>query len=754
MKRNKDNEKKEPFNSKGIMRRYVIIAILLALAIVAAVGKAGVMMTRESAEWDSIAQKLKLDSVPRAAHRGDILSANGELLASSLPVYQLIVDFDAIHNAKNDTLYPLVKDSIADGLHRIYPKYSKQYYLERLDKGFEGWVDTLGVRRWSRWYKVMPKYSDQLTYEQFQEVKQLPLFRFPSYRGGLIEKNTLLSARKKPYGSLAASVIGSFSNNQGRYGLERYFNEELAGRDGFVNRKKVLYSYLDINLQDEEDGCDIVTTIDIGIQDLAEQALLHMIDSIHAEHGCCIVMEVKTGDIKALVNLDKDTFNIDGAGHHYWNGRYIDGYNHAVSDLIEPGSVFKTVSSLVALDDGVIDTTSMVDTGGGVLKMYGSPMRDWSASKGFGFGTINLSKAMQQSSNIGISRLIDEHYKNHPEDFVKGIYRTGIHDSLGLPLKEMKRPRIRMPKRLPNGKLDQAQWHPTALPWMSIGYETQIPPISTLAFYNAIANNGKMMRPRLVKSIVKGDQVVKEYPTEVMRESICRHPEALKKVQRMLELVVEQGTAKKTAKSKRFPIAGKTGTAQIADGSKGYKSGGVVYTASFAGYFPANDPQYSCIVVVKTRTGGGAGVGGPVFKKVAEGVMAQSIVYNAKKAHTKDSQPLPDVKNGNLQSAGNVLSSIGIKRQWAAAERVSDEASPWGVVTAVGDRTMSLSPHSAAADSLVPSVIGMGARDAVYLMEKRGLKVSLSGRGRVVAQSLSPGQPFRRGHVCILELKP
>ena len=289
---------------------------------------------------------------------------------------------------------------------------------------------------------------------------------------------------------------------------------------------------------------------------------------------------------------------------------------------------------------------------------------------------------------------------------------------------------------------------------MSIGYETQIPPISTLTFYNAIANNGKMVRPRLVKAIIKDDQVVKEFPTQVMREKICRNSAALKKVQRMLELVVEQGTAKKTTKSKRFPIAGKTGTAQIADGSKGYKSGGVVYTASFAGYFPANAPQYSCIVVVKTRTGGGAGVGGPVFKKVAEGIMAQSIVYNAKKAHTAESQPLPDVKSGNLQSAGNVLGSIGIKRQWTTAERASDESSPWGLVSTVDNRTMSLSPHRIAPDSLVPSVIGMGARDAVYLMEKRGLKVTLSGRGRVVAQSLTPGEPFRRGNVCSLELKP
>lgn len=753
---NEGKEKKVKFDSKGIMRRYGVIAFILAIFIIGGVAKAGKMMTQERQAWDSIANRFVADSVVSPAHRGDIYSANGELLASTLPVYQVIVDFDAIYNAKNDTLYPIVRDSIAQGLHEIYPKYSKEFYLARLDKGFAGFTDSTGVKRHSHWFQVMPKYSDQLTYEQFQEVKKLPMFRFPSYRGGLIEKNTQLSARKKPYGSLASSTIGSFGDNKGRYGLEQYFNKEMAGKDGYVSRKKVLGSWLNINVEDEVDGCDIVTTIDIGIQDLAEQALLRMIDSIHAEHGCCIVMEVKTGDIKALVNLDKDTFNIDANGRHYWNGKYKEGLNHAVSDLIEPGSVFKTVSALVVLDDAGKDTTVCYDTGTGVKRMYGSNMRDWSASKGIRFGVANLSLSMQQSLNTGISGIVDGIYHSDPERYVRAVYRTGIHDSLGLPLKEAKNPRIRMPRRLPNGKLDQAWWHPTALPWMSIGYETQIPPISTLTFYNAIANNGKMMRPRLVTSINKDGEVVKSFPVEVMRESICRHPEALKKVQRMLELVVSQGTARKTARSKLFTIAGKTGTAQIADGSKGYKAGGVIYTASFAGYFPAENPQYSCIVVVKTKTGGGAGVGGPVFKEVAEGIMARNVAYAATDAHEKDSQRLPDVKQGNLQSAGYVLNAINIKNEQNWQENSDDIGQGlWGLVMPDARGTgMTMQKQQPLADKKVPNVCGMGARDGVYLLESRGVKTRVVGRGRIVSQSLPAGKDIAKGDLCILELKP
>lgn len=750
-----NKEKKTKFDNKYSMRRYGGISLILAAFIILGVAKAGKMMLLEKQDWDSIANKFVKDK-EKEAHRGNIYGANGELMASTLPVYQLVVDFDAIYNAKNDTLYPLKRDSIAEGLHRIYPKYSKQYYLDRLDKGFAGYKDSTGVVKHSRWFQIMPKYSDQLTYEQFQEVKKLPMFRLSSYRGGLIEKDTRLSARKKPYGSLASSTIGSFRNDTGRYGLERAFNEHLAGKKGMVTTKKVLGHYLDIDVQEEEDGCNIVTTIDIEMQDMAEQALMKMLETNHSEYGCCIVMEVKTGDIKALVNLDKDTFNTDASGRHYWNGKYKEGQNHAVSDLIEPGSVFKTVSALVVLDDAKKDTTISYDTGTGVKRMYGSNMRDWSANKGLRWGVANLSLSMQQSLNTGISGIVDGIYHNDPERYVRAVYNTGIHDTLGLPFLEARNPRIRMPKRKPNGKLDQAQWHPTALPWMSIGYETQIPPISTLTFYNAIANGGKMMRPRIVQSITKGDVVVKEFPVEVMRESICRDPKALAKVQRMLELVVSQGTAKKTTASKLFPIAGKTGTALVADGSKGYKAGGVTYTASFAGYFPADNPKYSCIVVVNTKSGGGGSVGGPVFKEVAEGIMARNVAYAASDAHEKDSQKLPDVKQGNLQSACYVLDAMLVNNSKNWKEQPADIGQNlWGLVMPDAKGTgLSAQPQALADAKQVPNVCGMGARDAVYLLESRGVKTKLVGRGRIFSQSLPAGKPIAKGDICILELRP
>ncbi|MBQ8046431.1 MAG: transpeptidase family protein [Prevotella sp.] len=738
------------------MRRFSIIAFALTILITMAIGQAGRMMTVERHTWDSLADLSKKDSVPIDAQRGDILSCNGDLMASSLPVYQLILDFRAMHEAKSDTLWEEKIDSICTGLHRIYPKYSVQHYRNRLDEGYKKRTTDTAIingnptevkKRIAYW----PIMRDRVTYNQLQEASKLPIFKLGRNKSGFY--GDMIPARKKPYGTLASRTIGTVSGMTGnKSGLEASLDSILKGKDGIKNRRKVLNRYLDISIDEPINGKDVVTTLDLEIQDLSERALLKMMQERKAEHGCVIVMEVKTGDIKAIVNLDKDTMSVDAYGHHYWNGRYTELYNHAVADLLEPGSVFKTVSALVALDDGVIDTTTTVDTGRGVWTMYNSRMRDWGWSTIGGFGVITLNKAMQQSSNIGISRLIDEKYKDNAEKYVQGVYRTGIHDTLNIPLSDAKNPRIRMPKRLPNGKYDRAVWYPTALPWMSIGYETQIPPISTLTFYNAIANNGKMMRPRLVKAIMEDGKVVKEFAPEVMREHICRHHEALEKVQIMLEQVVTMGTAKKTVKSNLFRIAGKTGTAQIADGARGYKSGGVVYLASFAGYFPADNPQYSAIVCIKTRSGGGSNVGGPVFKEVAEGIMARNVKYDAKDAYDQTARLVPDVKQGNISAAGHVLNSIGIATTAEWDNSSSAEPAVWGYAETRKKRNIVL--HQSEQENLkhVPDVRGMGARDAVYLLESRGLKVTLTGRGKVIGQSIPAGQAVKKGESISLML--
>ncbi len=293
-----------------------------------------------------------------------------------------------------------------------------------------------------------------------------------------------------------------------RFGLELSYDSILRGTNGIVHRRKVRNKFLDITDTPPIDGADIVTTIDVSMQDLAERSLIEELKEINANVGVAIVMDVPTGDIKAIVNMEK-----------CFDGEYREIHNHAVSDLLEPGSVFKPASLLVALDDGVVDTTYRVETGCGVWQMYGRDMKDHNWRKG-GYGMLTFAQTLWYSSNIGVSRIIDDHYRNNPEKFVEGIYRTGLHDDLKIPLVGATPARIRMPHRNSHGQYDN--WAKTTLPWMSIGYETQVPPISTLTFYNTIANNGKMMRPRFVSKVVKNGETIMEFPPEVMRPQIAK----------------------------------------------------------------------------------------------------------------------------------------------------------------------------------------------------------------------------------------
>lgn len=340
------------------------------------------------------------------------------------------------------------------------------------------------------------------------------------------------------------------------------------------------------------------------------------------------------------------------------DGVYREIKNNAVSDLMEPGSVFKTASIMVALDDGVVDTTYRVDTGTGVWNMYGSDMKDHNWRRG-GYQVISLPRTLEVSSNIGVSRIIDEHYHKNPERFVEGIYRTGLASDLHLPIVGSTPPRIRMPKK--NSRGQYTNWSKTALAWMSIGYETQIPPISTVTFYNAIANNGRMMRPRFVTKVVKNGVTLMEFPPEVIKERICK-PKTLKEMQTILEHVVSRGLGKK-AGSHSFKVAGKTGTAQVSKGSSGYKSGATNYLLSFAGYFPADNPRYSCIVCIQKSglPASGGGMSGVVFHHIAEGVMARNLKLNVADARDGSSVLVPDVKNGNILAADYVLAKLGIK---------------------------------------------------------------------------------------------
>ncbi len=715
------------FDRNSIIPRYKLVAFIIMGIGLLILGKALYIATVKRDYWMKVASRLKKDSVDVKPIRGNILSCDGRLMASSLPEYKLYMDFMA-GGEKKDSLWTKKVDSICIGLHEIFPEKSAAEFKQHLEQGRKE-----KSQNWAIWPK-------RVSYNVYAQVKKLPVFNLPPYKGGFHVQS--FNARQRPFGSLAQRTVGDMfgAKDTARCGLELSFDSILRGRMGLISRQKVMNKYLSIVMREPVDGADIVTTIDVNMQDLAERALIRELkkEEVNGDVGVAIVMEVKTGDVKAIVNMSK------GA-----DGEYHESKNSAVSDLLEPGSVFKTASIMVALDDGVVDTTYSVDTGNGIWEMYGAKMRDHNWHKG-GYQVLTLPQTLERSSNIGISRIIDKYYSKNPEKFVQGIDRLGLRTDLQLPLVGAAAPRIRMPKKNERGQY--VNWSKTALPWMSIGYETQIPPISTLTFYNAIANNGVMVRPRFVKSVMKDGEVIREFPTEVIKPSICKE-KTLREIQTILEHVVSQGLGKK-AGSKLFKVAGKTGTAQISKGTGGYKSGRMNYLLSFAGYFPADNPRYSCIVCIQKSglPASGGGMSGVVFHEIAEGIMAQDVKLDITDARDSISILIPDVKNGNLLAADYVLSHLGISsNKWWNGSYANGNPI-WGSVGHNG-KNVQLAKLPVYNERHVPNVMGMGARDAVYLLESRGVKVRIEGRGKVVSQSLPAGHEIKKGEVCSLKME-
>lgn len=716
------------FNSNKIMPRYSAIALVMTLVAFAVVVKAGYIMTVKRSYWEQVADRVKKDSVSVTPKRGNILSCDGELMASSLPEFMVFMDFKQLCDAKNDSLWESKLDSICMGLNRIFPERSTKEFKSNLQEGFA---------KKSRHY---PIWRRRIDYNTFTEIQALPIFKLGKFASGFHYEE--FNARQRPYGSLAQRTLGDMfgAKDTARCGLELAYDSILRGSNGITHRRKVLNKFLDIMDTPPIDGADIVTTIDVSMQDLAERCVINELKEINGNVGVAIVMEVATGDVKAIVNMEKCV-----------DGNYREIKNHAVSDLLEPGSVFKTASILVALDDGVVDTTCMVETGGGVWPMYGRQMKDHNWRRG-GYGTISLPRTLEVSSNIGVSRIIDDHYHNCPEKFVQGIYRTGLAADFKLPLVGSSPAKIRMPKK--NSRGQWLNWSKTALAWMSIGYETQIPPISTLTFYNAIANNGKMMRPRFVKQVIKDGQVIMDFPPEVVKghEQIAK-PQTIKTMQTILEHVVSQGLGKK-AGSPSFKVAGKTGTAQMSKGVAGYKSGTMNYLLSFAGFFPADAPRYSCIVCIQKSglPASGGGMSGVVFHHIAEGIMAQDLKLDVKDARDSTSILVPQVKDGNILAADYVLSTLGIKTNRNWKENTNYTSPIWGKAL-INSNCIDLTSHKPQDKRIMPDVIGMGARDAVYLIESRGVRCKLQGRGHIVKQSIPAGNYIKKGEVCLLTLE-
>ena len=695
------------FNNKKVIPRYMAIALVMTFIGVAVIGKALYIMTAKKQYWTEVADRLKRDSVSVKPNRGNILSCDGQLMATSIPEYKIFMDFQGAA-FENDSLWLDKVDSICEGLHKIFPQRTAEEFKQHLEAGRHkvNKNGSVGARHWAIWPR-------RINYNTYMEVRQLPFLNMPKYKSGFHEEE--FNSRNRPFGSLALRTVGGLygAKDSAYFGLELSYDSILRGTPGITGRRKVLNKYMNIPVTLPIDGCDIVTTIDVNMQDLAERALLDELKEVNGEMGVAILMEVKTGDVKAIVNLLRNE-----------DGRYIEGVNSAISYRCEPGSVFKVASFLVALDDEVVDTSFVIHTGCGVMEMHGRPMKDHNWRRG-GYQDINVARALEVSSNIGVSYVIDKFYGSNPERYVKGLYRVGIHEDLKLPLVGYHSPYIRMPDTKTTDR--SKYWSKTTLPWMSIGYETQIAPINTVAFYNAIANDGKMMQPRFVKQVLKNGEVVKEYEPVVLKSQIAR-PKALKTMQTILEHVVSQGLGRK-AGSKLFKVAGKTGTAQVADQYGSYHSGITRYWLSFAGYFPADNPRYSCIVCIKKSglPASGGGMSGVVFHHIAEGVMARNLKMSVEDAHDEYSVSIPEVKTGNSKYANQVLNQLGVNKRMPQDAKYRQ--------------------------NITPDVTGMGAKDAVYMLETRGLKVKLHGRGKVKKQSYPAGKEIVKGSECVLVLE-
>ncbi len=702
---------------KNITFRYTFIVVIMAVLAILIIVKAGIIMFAERQYWKDVADRFVKENVVIRPTRGNIISADGKLMASSLPEYKIYMDF-RVQSSKQDTMLMNHLQEICNGLHEIFPDRSAQDFRKHILKG---------RRAKSRHFLLYPK---RISYIQYKEVKKLPLFNQSKNISGLHEE--VFNQRKKPFGSLAMRTLGDMFPDmaQGaKNGLELTYDSLLKGENGITHRQKVMNKYLNIVDKPAIDGYDVITTIDVDMQDIAEKALVDQLKNLDAVFGVAVVMDVATGEVKANVNMTK-------AG----DGKYYEMRNLAVSNLMEPGSTFKTASIMVALEDKYITPDYKVDTKNGMVNMYGSWMKDWNWYKG-GYGEIDVTRILEVSSNVGVSSIIDKFYGKDPQKFIDGLRRMSIDKPLNLGFVGEASPRIKGPK--------ERYFAKTTLPWMSIGYETMIPPIYMLNFYNAIANNGVMVKPKFVKAIARNGEIVEEYPTEIVNPKICSD-ETLQQIQTILRKVVSEGLAK-PAGSKQFSVSGKTGTAQISQGKAGYKANGVSYLVSLCGYFPSEAPKYSCIVSIQIPHGPASGglQAGSVFSRIAERIYAKHLVKNIAQAKDSTAVLIPDVAQGDIIETAYVLKQLNVKSNSASIPYSFNPV--WGKAKTT-DSYVELS--TAQPDKKrVPNVVGMGAKDAVYLLESYGMKVHLSGIGKVHTQSIPSGSMVRKGEYITLTLK-
>jgi cell division protein FtsI (penicillin-binding protein 3) len=694
-----------------IKRRVYLAYGLMVFFAFAIVGQVANIQFVEGEEWKGKAQTQTTRFETIEATRGNIFAEDGSLLATSKPIYE--VRWDAAVESISDELFNDSVGALAAGLSRIFNDRSRESWKREL----------IQARNSGNRYHLIKR---NIEHAELKRLKLLPLFNKGRFKSGIIIIQK--SRRAKPFRELASRTIG-YDRPGYRVGLEGAYTEELGGVNGKRLMQKisggVWKPLADANEIEPQDGMDLVTSIDINIQDVAESALETQLRKSGAQSGCVVLMEVQTGLIKAIANL---TLQEDGS--------YRETYNYALGASTEPGSTFKLASIICLLEDGHIALTDTVDIEGGILKFYDRTMRD---SKTGLYDRITIAKAFEVSSNVGISKLVDQHYRKNPTAFVNRIRRMKLDQPLGTEIPGEGKPFIKNPK--------DASWSGVSLPWMSIGYESLMTPLQMLTFYNAIANDGKMVKPRFVKAIKKHGRVQKEFTTEVIEGSICSRS-TLTAVRGLLEDVVERGTAT-NLRHAAYRIAGKTGTAQVASGAAGYKKGKVTYQASFVGYFPAENPRYSCMVVVNDPGRSvyyGNLVAGPVFKEISDKVYSTQLKMHP--TLVTDTAMLasraPSAKatrNADLQKA---LSKVGLSTVVTAPD------AEWAVAQSKRDTVLLVERQ--VQENIIPRVIGMGAMDALYLLENLGLEVRMVGSGVVRRQSITAGTRATKGREIIIEL--
>ena len=693
-----------------LLRVYIAFGLIVLLAF-AVLFKLFHVQFVEGQKWRSMADSLSTRFANVEAARGNIYSVDGSLLATSVPEYEIRMDMLAGGIEKDDVFFEKV-DSLAAQLSVFFGDKSTKQYSRLLREARDDKARYLLIKR-------------DVTHQELKAIRKFSIFNLGRYTGGLISVQQ--NKRILPFQSLAKRTIGYKNKNVQPVGLEGAYSAYIDGESGKRMMQRIAGGvWMPVNQDIEiapKEGADIISTIDINMQDVAQRALKNQLITSDADHGCVILMEVATGEIRAVANFSKVS-----------TGEYEEQFNYAIAASQDPGSTFKLASYLSLLEDNKVDTNSMVATGDGTYRIPGHTIRD---SHG-GIGTVTVKRAFEESSNVAVAKMINAAYQNDQGKFSEHLYKWGLNKKLMLQIPGEGQPVIKNPQ---NKSWNKKQ----TLPQMAYGYEMQITPLQMLAFYNAVANDGRYIAPIFVREIRRLGNTVELFKARVINEKIVSDI-TIKKAQALLEGVVTEGTGKGLA-SPLYRIAGKTGTAQVADANKGYQVD-KKYQASFCGYFPADNPKYSLIVVVNNPRKGtyyAASVAGPVFREIADRVYASDVnMFDALKDQKfTGNLIMPESKIGEKKATQNVYKTFGIKALFAAnSDYVMVDTN-----NKIANKDVKIIEGS------VPDVNGMGLKDALFVLGNSGLKTLVRGSGRVVRQSLLVGTRVAKGDPIILELE-